>query len=306
MRVDDNMLISVIIPVYNGERFVEKAITSATMQPEVSEVIVVNDGSTDNTNLICKKISGEDPKVKYLELTSNEGPSVARNEGMSLAKGKYISFLDADDYFLKGRFGKSIYILESRPEVDGVYSIVKNMGIDKYGPEHTQSNILGIKKNIHPNRLFNYMVEDKNELFSIISLVFRRRILDTMGFFDTRFKYSEDLDYLYRMALKCRLVSDNETDPKIVRVVHGKNLTLNKQYDPATARFPLVEKWYEIMIKEGFDSRSNRFLLRRYLHLLAYNSGKLFPFPLRIWFKLYSFVLQFIKHPILLKRLLNI
>ena len=99
-------LISVIIPVYNGEQFIEKAISSAIMQPEVAEVIVINDGSTDNTQEIIKNLQLESSKIKIYQHKNNEnkGRSASRNLGVKKAFSKYLAFLDADDYYLKDRF----------------------------------------------------------------------------------------------------------------------------------------------------------------------------------------------------------
>lgn len=91
-------LISVIVPIYNTEKYLEKCITSILDQSYHNlEVILINDGSTDNSEEICNRFQEIDKRiiVKYQE---NSGVSVARNQGLKIAKGDFISFVDSDDY----------------------------------------------------------------------------------------------------------------------------------------------------------------------------------------------------------------
>lgn len=89
-------LLSIIVPVYNAENTIEKTIDSILSQKyEDYELILVNDGSTDKTERVCQKYTGN-KRIKYIKIR-NSGPAKARNEGMKLAEGKYITFVDADD-----------------------------------------------------------------------------------------------------------------------------------------------------------------------------------------------------------------
>ena len=90
-------LISVIVPVYNGENYLENCIKSIESQTYSDlEIIIVNDGSTDRTGEICQQLKEQNSNVHVISL-ADEGVSTARNKGMELAKGEYISFVDADD-----------------------------------------------------------------------------------------------------------------------------------------------------------------------------------------------------------------
>lgn len=93
-----NDLISVIIPVYNVERYLKKCIESVINQTyEKLEIILVNDGSTDNSGVICEDLSKKDIRIHVVH-KENGGLSDARNTGMKIAKGKYLSFIDSDDF----------------------------------------------------------------------------------------------------------------------------------------------------------------------------------------------------------------
>lgn len=97
-------LISVIIPVYNGEKYLKEAIMSVTNQDcKDLEIIIVNDGSSDNSLKIAEALASEDSRIRVIS-KENGGVSVARNVGIDAAKGEYISFLDADDLWDKKFF----------------------------------------------------------------------------------------------------------------------------------------------------------------------------------------------------------
>lgn len=91
------MMISVIVPIYNGEKYIRKTIDSLLNQKyDNIELILVNDGSTDNSLKICEEYSAQDSRIVIIN-KQNEGISAARNSGLEIAKGDYISFIDQDD-----------------------------------------------------------------------------------------------------------------------------------------------------------------------------------------------------------------
>ena len=96
--------VSVIIAAYNSERTIVRAIRSALSQAEVSQVIVVNDASTDATRERVEDLTSEDARVVSIQLPENSGPAAARNRAIETASGDYIAILDADDEYLPGRF----------------------------------------------------------------------------------------------------------------------------------------------------------------------------------------------------------
>ena len=103
-------LVSVIIPAYNKSSYTIKAIKSVLSQTYNNiELIVVNDGSTDDTYELLKKIS--DKRFIFYDI-KNSGASIARNYGIKKANGKYLSFLDCDDTYEKNKIEKSISVLE--------------------------------------------------------------------------------------------------------------------------------------------------------------------------------------------------
>ena len=98
MSIIDNRLVSVIIPAYNVEQYVERCVYSVTKQTYRNlEIILVDDGSTDCTGIICDKLAKEDNRISVIHKT-NGGLSDARNAGIDVSRGEYISFVDSDDY----------------------------------------------------------------------------------------------------------------------------------------------------------------------------------------------------------------
>lgn len=95
-------MISIIVPVYNAEKYLNRCISSLLNQTYYNlEIILVNDGSTDNSKKICENAAKKDSRVKVTN-SVNEGVSLARNKGLKRASGDYVSFVDSDDYVEPG------------------------------------------------------------------------------------------------------------------------------------------------------------------------------------------------------------
>lgn len=110
----NKVAVSIIIPIYNTETFLAEAIESILAQTFTElEIILVNDGSLDNSKEICKKYSRENSKIVYLE-QENQGVSIARNNGLSVAKGDYIYFMDSDDSIAEEYIENAYQLLKSK------------------------------------------------------------------------------------------------------------------------------------------------------------------------------------------------
>ena len=134
------MDISVIIPVYNGADTIAEtlhSILAQTLDPTQAqvEILVVNDGSTDQTSTLVQNVMGQLPgqdktyDIKLIEL-DNGGVSRARNQGARLAKGRYLTFMDADDLWTTDKLEAQFLALESNPEAGFVYSWVNSIDLD--------------------------------------------------------------------------------------------------------------------------------------------------------------------------------
>lgn len=140
-------LCTVVIPTYNREKYIKRAILSVVNQEYKNvQVIVVDDGSTDNTEDIVRRLCLTHKNIVYIK-QSNNGVSAARNKGIEFAEGKYISFLDSDDYLKKD------YITEQITAIKNSDSLLSFCGCEYL------ANNSGIKRNSYPARglLIDYL-----------------------------------------------------------------------------------------------------------------------------------------------------
>jgi glycosyltransferase involved in cell wall biosynthesis len=110
-------LVSIITPTYNSEKYIAATIASAQSQTHSNwEMLIVDDGSSDNTEAIIQEFIANDGRIKFYKLHHNSGAGVARNEAIKMAKGKYIAFLDADDLWKREKLEKQIKFMVSTNE----------------------------------------------------------------------------------------------------------------------------------------------------------------------------------------------
>ena len=108
---EENILISIIIPVYNVEKYIEKCLDSLADLDIENEIILINDGSTDKSLEKIEKYRESNPEKKILLFTQkNQGQAAARNKGIKNAKGRYISFIDSDDFVDIEKYNRFIKI----------------------------------------------------------------------------------------------------------------------------------------------------------------------------------------------------
>jgi len=142
----DNNLISVVMPVYNTEKYVSQAIQSILNQTYTNfEFIIIDDGSTDNSKSLIKEFN--DPRILLVESSTNEGLVASLNKGLELAKGKYIARMDSDDISYANRFEHQLEFLETNPDITlcgSWFKRINSSNISKYPslPEEIKLNLL--------------------------------------------------------------------------------------------------------------------------------------------------------------------
>jgi len=208
--------VSVIIPCYNYGRYLRQAIQSALDQTFTDfEVIVVDDGSTDDTSKVAR--SFEDSRVRYV-WQENKGLPGARNTGIRASSGEYVAFLDADDWFLPRKLELQTGFLDEHPEV----GLVASGWIET----DEQGNAL---RRVEPWRWKPYLglAECVMGVPVVVHAVLVRRYwLDAVDLFDERLLWVEDWDLWLRLAVEgCRLT----WLPTIVCCyrLHGENMARN-------------------------------------------------------------------------------
>jgi len=188
--------VSVIIPTYNGERFISKTIQSVIDQTYKDwELIIVDDFSKDSTRELIEEWGKKDNRIISIFLNKNSGgPAHPKNIGFVRAKGKYIAYLDHDDEWLPNKLEKQIAILENDPNI-GIISCEALM-IDSVGQTIGRAVIDKIPKdNIFPSILF------KDYIYSNTSVIIPREIIDKLGERDENPKIgvAEDREYELRV-----------------------------------------------------------------------------------------------------------
>jgi len=227
-------MVSIIIPVYNGEHYIAEAIDSLLKQTyNEIEIIVVDDGSEDNTAGIVKSFS----QVIYIH-QDNQGVSASRNLGMSVAGGDYIAFLDADDLYTPKKVEKQVDVLINNPDIDVVY----NDGIETDKNKRT----LNILKS-------EYVFENQADFVAFLlfrqivpvpaSIMIRKKCINENVFYSREYVQAEDYDFILRLAERYKFKYIPET--LYIYRRHENNLT--------NAHYLQQKSELEVLRKLGFD-----------------------------------------------------
>ncbi|MGR3310382.1 MAG: glycosyltransferase [Candidatus Brocadiales bacterium] len=182
--------VSVIIPTYNSATFLPEAIESVFAQTYKDyEIIVIDDGSTDNTKEVLNPYFD---KIKYI-YQQNHGAGSARNTGIKHSQGEYIAFLDADDIWLPEKLHIQANYLDNNPEIAMVYSQCLQVSTDGRLTKKRSRD-----RNLPSGEVFNILFLH-NFVFTS-TVVVRNRVLSAIGLFDESFTISQDRDLWLRVA----------------------------------------------------------------------------------------------------------
>lgn len=191
-----NIKVSVIVPAFNCEKTIEKCINSIINQTlKELEIIIVNDGSTDKTYNVIKKVGNKDSRITIINKV-NEGPSKARNSGIKIARGEYIGFVDSDDYVDKDMFYQ-LYLLANKYNSEICGCNYYEEGCDGKVLNEIQSNLpyeQVLSKKMIRNMIIKSFVEDKNSgFYSLWNKIYKKKFLyDYSLFLDESRSHGED------------------------------------------------------------------------------------------------------------------
>lgn len=190
-------LISIIIPAYNAEKYIEASILSVLNQTYVNwELIIVNDGSTDRTQAIAEEFSSRDKRIKVIN-QQNKRLAAARNTGIKNSTGQWVAFLDADDIWFPSKLEKQVKISEKVPYIDILYTD----GWIFHYDDLTNLTAYSIKKGEFTSDEM-YLLEYSGNYIPVISVMAKRNIMDKIGFPEEEifFYGCEDWDCWLRLA----------------------------------------------------------------------------------------------------------
>jgi len=202
--MSDSRLVSVVIPSYNHGEFVGTCIDSILAQTYRSlEVIVIDDGSTDDTRERMKKYGD---RIRYV-YHDNRGRGATRNRGIELAKGEWIAFVDADDIWRRDKLEKQMAAIEKHPEIDLIVTdccqfdgdkIVQARFFDKMERIHTAPRKTDGNLHIFTEMLFPLMIRENFIIQS--SVLMRKSCFDKVGLYDNSLKRCQDRDLWMRLS----------------------------------------------------------------------------------------------------------
>lgn len=212
-----NPRISVILPAYNATQYIEQAIESILNQTFADfELIILNDGSTDNTPEIIKRYADADKRIVFVDNKVNQGLIAVLNQGLDMARGEFIARMDSDDISLPQRFEKQVAYLEAHPDVGVLGTLIHGFG--KFNmpgiqiPVVTALDLLKDSYVAHP------------------SVMIRKSILDKYNLrYNPDYKHCEDLELWSRMIFLTKI--HNIMEVLLMYRITGNNIsTQNWEY----------------------------------------------------------------------------
>jgi glycosyltransferase involved in cell wall biosynthesis len=189
-KLQKEPLVSIVVPTYNREGVIARAIQSVLDQTYQNwELLIIDDGSTDTTEQIVA--SFKDQRIKYHLLSTQGGAPAARNYGISRAQGEFIAFLDSDDEWLPPKLFAQLAVFEANGEELGlVYG-----GMIKYTRKNVSSRLPQLKGDLYSALLRKNVI-----VGSTSSVLIKRPAIDRVNGFDERFRSRQDLDLFVRIA----------------------------------------------------------------------------------------------------------
>jgi len=268
--------VTVVMPVYNAAKYLKEALLSAVHLPEVGEIVLIEDGSEDNSLEICEELSRNNEKISLYvhENNQNKGASESRNLGILKAKYDYIAFLDADDIYCENRFEKEQNIFLTQQTVDGVYSAVGYIN-------EPDGKIFTLRKIIAPHKLFHYLLRGTFGHFHTNGITVKRDVFKEIGYFNPKLILHQDSEMWLKMAFKCRLIGGELKAPVALIRRHEGNRIWVGQNDKT--RLLLYQSFFNWVINKKISVFNLLILARK----ISFFQSKVLKKP---------FVLVFIKN----------
>lgn len=213
--------ISVIVPVYKVEKYINRCIDSILNQTYKNiEIILVDDGSPDNCGEICDKYAEKDNRIKVFH-KKNEGVSIARNIGIENANGSYITFVDSDDY-IGENYLLELYrmCIDNKSEISicGFKSEINNIIID---------NKKIIKKKMNSKEALKELFKERIYYGNVWAKMFKRNIIENIKF-DHKLEIGEDLDFCYQSFKKAENIYVDTSKMQYYYFVRNNSVTTEK------------------------------------------------------------------------------
>jgi glycosyltransferase involved in cell wall biosynthesis len=218
--------VSVVIPVYKAEKFVVDAVESTVNIPDVKQILLIEDGSPDSSLALCLELAKKYSKVEVMQHPNgiNKGAGASRNLGILNSKYEYLSFLDADDYYLPNRFSSSKEILMNDPEVDFTY------GVSQYDYNYAKKNnkFKRVKTIDDQSKLFRILLKGNKGFFCTNAITIRKSSLLEISLFNTDLVLHQDSEMWLRMAYYLTGRQETLNEPTSIVRRHSGNRFVNR------------------------------------------------------------------------------
>lgn len=209
--------VTCVIPAYNAEATVERAVSSVLAANGIKDIVVVDDGSVDATAQIVSQLAKQAKIAVHLYSQENAGPSAARNLGIQKATGNWVAFLDSDDEMCSSSIRSKIEWFTQCADSESISAVYGGF-LTETGVE--QSAFTSARHNVSPDSIG----KRNGTPGGCPALIFRRRVLSAVGGLDVKLKACEDFDLILRILQRGeRIVGNNE--PSYVRYYTQGSLT---------------------------------------------------------------------------------
>jgi len=239
-----NKLISVIIPTYNRAGIIVDAINTVLNQTyQHFEIIIIDDGSNDNTNEVIKNIN--DSRIRYVYQENSGRPSLARNSGIKIAKGEYIAFLDSDDLWHPQMLEKHINVMNENNDVG--FSTNWSSYRTFEGEELFKKNSYAKNK----NEYIRYILLTPDKAYAGTgTILVKKECFDKVGLFDEDLTYCEDWDMFCRIAMIYEFYNIEE----VLTYVRVHDASLSKNPNPKIAEYCYLKFLQKAFENENLSS----------------------------------------------------
>jgi glycosyltransferase involved in cell wall biosynthesis len=297
MKTD--MDVSVVIAVYKAEKYIGFAIESALRQPEMKQLVIVEDCSPDRSLEICREYASRDQRILVLQHPDrqNHGAGASFNLGIKHATCEYVAILGADDQYVENGLSQLSKILKAHPDAQGAYG---HLGVIYYDPEYKPmhlkripTEISGMKQPVRPEELLTSLLRAINGHISLDTLVMKRDILTDQFLFDESLRLAQDTDFIYRLSSAYRLYGAIEQTIVALRGVHGGNRVFRFD-DVAIYRQKLFAKCIDNNFYGCKDRDTIKAVIRRYIHACLASRKSRIPVRMRRKLTKLGFILM---HP---------
>lgn len=215
--------VSIIVPIYNAENYIIKTVESIKKQTYKNiQIILVNDGSTDCTDVICQKLAQDDTRINYV-YQKNQGVSTARNLGLKMAKGEYVCFVDADDIMREDMVEKLLLTAIKKDKDICMCNYVEIKNNADYERKITQKDVM-----TRDEALRGLCIKQDINM-AIWNKIFSRKCISNI-FFEEKRKVNEDRFFLFQSLLKSNGVAI-VAEPLYSYVVRENSATTSS-FDP--------------------------------------------------------------------------